>query len=182
MPPIHGKKNLARRCLNRVLALMARVLPGARTLRPLLHRMRGARIGRGVFIGDDVYLENEYPERIEIGDRVEIGLRSVILAHLRGPGRVVIKNDAWIGASAVITAPSERLLTIGEGAVIGACTVITADVPDRAFVRSPAPEHVANVSVPLTTAPSYFQFVRGLRPVRRSARRSDNGVNPDKSA
>jgi len=182
VPEVEGKKSLARRGLNRILHLMARVLPGARSLRPFLHRMRGARIGRGVFIGDDVYLENEYPERVEIGDNVELGLRSVILAHLRGPGRVVIKHDAWIGACAVITAPSGRLLTIGEGAVIGACTVVTADVPDRAFVRPPSPEHVANVSVPLTSAPSYFQFVRGLRPLRHSPRKADNGISPDKTA
>src|SRR5690242_10976575 len=112
------KKNPLRRGLNRLLHLLARFLPGATSLRPALHRLRGVKIGDGVFIGEDVYLENEYPEAVEIGSGSEIGLRSVLIAHFRGSGRLVIGKDVWVGACAFISSASGRTLTIGDGAVI----------------------------------------------------------------
>jgi carbonic anhydrase/acetyltransferase-like protein (isoleucine patch superfamily) len=165
----NGRASLPGRVSTRVLHLMARVLPGSKSLRPFLHRLRGVSIGRNVFIGDDVYLENEYPTCIEIEDDVEIGLRTVIIAHLRGPGRVVIKKAAWIGACCLISSAKGRVLTIGEGAVIGAGSVVTNDVPAFAFIKPAAPQQVATVAVPLATASSYIAFLRGLRPVRPSA-------------
>ncbi len=44
--------------------------------------------------------------------------------------KVVIKNDVWIGANSVIM-PG---VTIGNGAIIGAGSVVTKDVPDYAIV------------------------------------------------
>ena len=60
------KKSLLRGISNRILHLLARFSPGATSVRPLLHRLRGVRIHGTIFIGDEVYLENEYPEAIEI--------------------------------------------------------------------------------------------------------------------
>jgi len=168
------RNSLSRGAVNRVLHLMARALPGSRSLRPFLHRLRGVRLGRNVFIGDDVYLENEYPACIEIEDDVEIGLRSVIIAHLRGPGKVVIKKGAWIGACCLISSAKGRILTIGEGAVVGAGSIITSDVAPFTFVKPAAPQVVATVAVPLATAPSYVSFLRGLRPAR-PPRETGNG-------
>ena len=147
---------------------MARTLPGSKSIRPMLHRWRGVRIGRNVFIGDDVYLENEYPECIEIGDNVEIALRTVVLAHLRGPGNIVVKRNAWIGACCLISVVNDRTLTIGEGAVVGAGSIVTNSLPDSVFVRPGAAAPVATVSTPLAIAPSYLAFLRGLRPLRRT--------------
>ena len=98
------KKNLFRRIANRILGLLARVAPGATTLRPMLHRLRGVKIRGKVFIGDDVYIENEYPEAIELEDGAQICLRSLLLAHTRGAGRIVIGRNAFIGANCVVTA------------------------------------------------------------------------------
>ena len=70
------EKSLLKRCLNRVLHLIVRVSPGSTTLRPILHRARGVKIGRGVFIGDDVYIDGEYPELIEIQDGAAISMRA----------------------------------------------------------------------------------------------------------
>ena len=78
-------KSFARRVCNRLLHQLARSLPGASSLRPFLHRLRGVKIHGKVYIGDDVYLENEYPECIEIHDEVQIGLRTTVIAHTRGP-------------------------------------------------------------------------------------------------
>ncbi|MGC1679725.1 MAG: hypothetical protein WA740_19505 [Candidatus Binataceae bacterium] len=168
-------KSFATRVQNRVLHQLARILPGSRSVRPRLHRRRGVVIGSNVFIGDDVYIENEYPECVQIGDNVEIALRTVIIAHLRGPGGIVIERDVWIGACCLISCVSDRILTIGEGAVIGAGSVITSDVAAHAFVR-PAPSgQVATAAVPLAIAPSYFAFFRGLRPVRARGVGADPG-------
>ena len=41
------------------------------------------------------------------------------------PSPIVIENDVWIGFNAVIL----RGVRIGRGAIIGACTVVTKDVP-----------------------------------------------------
>jgi acetyltransferase-like isoleucine patch superfamily enzyme len=43
---------------------------------------------------------------------------------------VIIEDDVWIGSSAIIM-PGIR---IGQGAVIGAGSVITKDVPSRAII------------------------------------------------
>jgi len=147
---------------------MARFVPGVQ-LRARLHRWRGVRIGMNVFIGDEVYLENNYPERIEIGDNVQIGIRTIIMAHLRGPGRVIIEKDAYIGPGCVIAAANGRTVRIGSGAVIGALTVVTSDVPPRAFLRPKPAEQVATVRQPLATAQSYLEFMRGLQPTRSKA-------------
>ena len=173
MPHGSGKKNTFRRVLNRLLHVLARVLPGATSLRPALHRLRGVKIGKDVFVGEDVYLENEYPEAVEIGDRTEIGLRSVLIAHFRGSGRLIIGNDVWIGACAFISSASGRTLTIGDGAVIGACSVVTSDVPPKAVVKAPAPERVGTAHVPLPQAKSYGHFLLGLRPERGLAEASE---------
>jgi hypothetical protein len=162
------RKSLPRRIVNRMLHGLARTLPGSKSLRPMLHRWRGVRIGRNVFIGDDVYLENEYPECVEIGENVEIALRTVLLAHLRGPGKIIIKRNAWVGACCLISTVNERTLTIGEGAVVGAGSIVTSSLPDHVFVKAGSIAPVATVSTPLAIAPSYLAFLRGLRPLRRT--------------
>jgi acyl-[acyl carrier protein]--UDP-N-acetylglucosamine O-acyltransferase len=161
------KKPLARRAANRLLHLLARILPGAGGLRPFLHRLRGVKIGTGVFIGDEVYIENEYPEAVEIEDGVQISLRAVILAHTRGPGRVIIESDAFIGASTVIAAAGGRTVRIGRGAVIGPLLAITNDVAPRQFVTNDAARLVATATVALSKAESIDQFIRGLVPNKR---------------
>lgn len=48
---------------------------------------------------------------------------------------VVIEEDVWIGANATITAG----VTIGRGAIVGACSLVTKDVPPYTLVAgSPA--------------------------------------------
>lgn len=154
-----------RKCLNWPLHLLARSLPGT-ALRVNLHRWRGVRIGNNVHIGEGAYLENNYPECIEIGDDVQIGIRTIIMAHLRGPGRVIIEKEAYIGPGCVIAVPYGRTLTIGAGAVVGALCVVTADIPAQAFLRGTAPQQIGTVLQPLSTAGSYEDFIRGLAPVR----------------
>ncbi|MBM4207640.1 MAG: acyltransferase [Gammaproteobacteria bacterium] len=156
------KKPLLRRVCNRLFQLLARFSPGATTLRPFLHRLRGVAIGRDVFIGDDVYIDNEYPEAIEIGENVQISIRSIIIAHTRGPGKVIIGKEAFIGPNSVLVCGAGRVLKIGEGAVIGAGSVITRSVPPKLYVAPPAPQPLARVRVPLPVAKSMQEFWSGL--------------------
>jgi acetyltransferase-like isoleucine patch superfamily enzyme len=160
------KKNLFSQFLNRVLHLLCQFLPGATTLRPFLHRLRGVKIHGKVFIGDQVYIENAYPECVEIHEGVQIGIRSIILAHFRGAGRVVVEKNVWIGPNCVIATSPKRTLTIGEGAVIGASSVVTMDIPSKAFYALDKATHIANVRVPLTLETSYESFLRGLTPIK----------------
>lgn len=176
------KKTLIRRIWNRVLAKIARAAPGATSLRPWLHRLRGVRITGTVFIGDDVYIENEYPECVRLEDGVQLALRTTIIAHTRGSSQVVVERNVLIGACSVIIAPVNASLNIGEGAVVGAGSVITSDVPAQTLV---APERVkmyARVTVPFTMRTDYSEFRRGLRPLSGSPQPGSTPGDPSKKA
>jgi serine acetyltransferase len=161
------RKSLLRRLNNRVLHALCRSLPGAGSLRVVLHRLRGVQVGEGVFIGEDVYLENEYPEAVEIHDGAIVTLRCVILAHTRGPGRVIIEKNAYVGAGCIIIASANRTLTIGEGAVISAGCVVNSSVPRYTLFACERGKVVAEVTRPLPLCDEYMDFVKGLRPLRK---------------
>lgn len=104
--------------------------------------------GRNLTVGDDVDFSKGVlvttAGGVEVGDRVLIGYRTQILsANHEIPKRgekipisgdvyspVKIANDVWIGANCVIT-PG---VSIGEGAVIAAGSVVTKDVAPYAIV------------------------------------------------
>jgi serine acetyltransferase len=160
-----ARKNILRRVCNRLFHALARVSPGATSLRPFLHRLRGVRIGRGAFIGDGVYIDNEYPEHVEIGERVQISIRATLIAHTRGPGRITIENEAFVGPHSILICGAGRVLRVGAGAVIGAGSVITRSVPAGLYVAAPAPQPVARVKMPLPVAPTMEAFWAGLVPL-----------------
>jgi acetyltransferase-like isoleucine patch superfamily enzyme len=160
-------KSLPRRVWNRVLGMVARFAPGATSLRPFLHKLRGVRITGRVFIGDDVYMENEFPDCIEIGEGVQICLRSVLIAHTRGSGRIVLEKNVFVGANCVIIASPGATLTVGEGAVITTSTVVASDVPAHTLVGNERAKPLAKVTVPFTMETSYERFLAGLRPLKK---------------
>jgi hypothetical protein len=164
------EKSLPRRISNRVFAKLARVAPGGSSLRPFLHRLRGVNIEGRVFIGEDVYLENEYPERIELHDGAQINIRSILLAHTHGTGRIVIGKDAFVGANCVIAAPPGATLTIGEGAVVTTSSVITSDVPPHTLIGNEKARPLGTATIALTMNTSYERFLAGLRPLSREHR------------
>lgn len=143
------------------------VLPGGASVRPRLHRWRGARIGENVWIGLYVYIDDAHPEALSIGDNCTIGIRTSIITHFYwGPrqpvsnGKVVIENDVFVGPHCVILPD----VTIGEGSVIQAGSVVTRSVPPRTFWGPPAAGAIGTVTVPLTAANGYISFLRGVRP------------------
>jgi len=157
---------------------MARYLPGSTSLRPFLHRLRGVKIQGRVFIGDDVYLENEYPDCVEIHNGAAIGLRSTIVAHSGGigeRGRIVIGKNAAIMSCCTVICSAGQTLTIGEGAVLSAGSVVTSDIPPRTLCAGPRVRAVATVMVPYTLEANHRDFVRGLRPLRVT-RKGESGA------
>lgn len=162
-------KNILRRAFNRVLHLAARASPGATTLRPLLHKLRGVKINGTVWIADNVYIESEYPERVELNDGVFLGMRSTILAHTKGEGSVIVERDAFIGPHAVIVCASAKALRIGEGAVITIGSVITSSVAPHTIMSPPRTVPIGKSKVPYLRA-SYQEFVSGLEPLRKKSR------------
>ena len=89
---------------------------------------------KNTFIGKDVVFDSLYPEDITIEEGVVITTRCIILSHFVGlennrrifyRGKVVIKNNTFIGCNSVICHP----VTIGEHCIVGSSSVITHDVP-----------------------------------------------------
>ena len=155
-------ENPFRGLLNRTLQGLARTLPGAEGLRVMLHRVRGVRIGKGVFISQDVILETAHPELITIEDDVVIGIRVTIIAHMRElVNGVKVERDAFVGPGVIIL-PN---VAIGRGAVVTAGSVVTRSVPEMTVVQGNPAVPVARCGVPLTAKITMKEFSEQLTPL-----------------
>lgn len=110
-------------------------------LRVFFHRLRGVKIGKGVFIGWYCIFDNVHPELITIEDNVAVAANSVILTHedymptALGLSQSVIKPvRIKKGAKLAINVMVLPGVTIGENALIGANIVVSKDVPDNTLV------------------------------------------------
>lgn len=68
---------------------------------------------------------------VTIGHHVRIYHNVTLAAEtwIGSPHRIFIGNDVTIGTGAIILARSDQSLTIGDGAYVGAGSVVTRDVP-----------------------------------------------------
>jgi len=155
---------------NRLFQYMAQYIPGYKTTRVWLHRMRGVSIGTNVSIGLSVLIETAYPQLVSIGNNVSLGIRTVIIGHLRdsttqariaNQPTVRIEDDVYIGPGVIIL-PN---VTIGKGAVVSAGSVVTRFVPPHTLVRGNPAEPVAHCGVSLGGGVSYEQFLKHLTPI-----------------
>jgi acetyltransferase-like isoleucine patch superfamily enzyme len=144
---------------NRILAILARVVPGAMSARVRLNRWRGVHIGEDVWIGYDAIIETSHPELVTIGNRVAIGIRATIIAHNREQQGVLIEEDAVLGPG-VIVLPN---VTIGRGAIVTAGSVVTKSVPPKTMVQGNPARVIATVEVPFGLDVSVKEFAKGLR-------------------
>jgi acetyltransferase-like isoleucine patch superfamily enzyme len=145
----------------RSLQLLARIAPGATSLRVYLHRLRGVKIGANVWIGYDAIIETSYPYLVTIRDGVSIGIRVTIIAHFRESNGVTIEEDAFIGPGVLIL-PG---VTIGRGAVVTAGSVVTQSVPAMSLVQGNPAKTIARVGIPLRLGVSMKEFSRHLKPI-----------------
>jgi acetyltransferase-like isoleucine patch superfamily enzyme len=160
------KENLLSGIRNRVLQHLARILPGARSLRVSLHRWRGVHIGKGVWIGYDVLLDTSRPHLITIEDGASLSMRVTVIAHFRETQGVKIEQDAFIGPGAIIL-PN---VTIGRGAVVTAGSVVTQSVPPMTLVQGNPAIPVATCGIPLSSDEvTLKEFSRRLRPLSKKS-------------
>ena len=145
--------------LNRVLQHLARILPGARTLRVALHRARGVRIGKDVWIGYDVILETSQPALIIIEEGSSIGMRATVIAHFKETRGVKIEREAFVGPGAIIL-PN---VVIGYGAVVTAGSVVTRSVPPMTVVQGNPAIPIATCGIPLGPDVTIKEFSRCLK-------------------
>ena len=101
-------------------------------------------IGDNVSLNSNVMINADINGEITIGNNVLIAPNVVIRASnhdygrvdvpIKGqghkPGKIIIKENVWIGSNAVILPD----VTIGKGAIIGAGAVVTKDVSDFEIV------------------------------------------------
>lgn len=160
--------SLSQSIVQRLLHKLAFIVPGGSSIRPWLHQLRGVKMGKRVWISQYVYLDELHPEAISIGDNTSLGLRTSVVTHFYwGPKRsssaaqaVKIGANVFIGPHCVVL-PG---VTIGDGAVVQAGSVVTREVPPRAFWGPTPSGLLGQASVPLTHEYDYDQFLRGLRP------------------
>jgi serine acetyltransferase len=158
-------ENSVRGFFNRILQLLALFFPGSQSLRVILHRARGVRIGNNVFISYNVVLETAYPHLITIGDDSCIGIGTIVIAHFKETRRGVrIGNRVFIGPGVIILPDVD----IGDGAVVTAGSVVTSSVPEMTVVQGNPAVPIAKCGVPLWPETPLKEFSRKLKPLRNS--------------
>ncbi len=115
-------------------------------IRAFLWRMIGVKTGKNLYIGFGVYLDVDGAQRLHIGDNCSIMAKSLILMHRRDitdykrgvlqHDLPYLKADTYIGDNVSIGMRSIIMpgVTIGDGAVIAAGSVVTKDVEPYAVV------------------------------------------------
>lgn len=112
-----------------------------RKLRPILIRKMGCHVGKNTFFGDYVRMDTSYADMIYIGDYTHITSGCRLLCHQRDlTGYCVGDNAAELGyrtgeihiGKGVMVGMETLIMpgvTIGDGAIIGAGSIVTKDIP-----------------------------------------------------
>ena len=101
--------------------------------RIFFYRLCGYNIGKNVFIGMRCYLDDLEPHMLTIEDNVTISYGVFFACHGYGQQHmpITIKKGAYVGMrSSRISGKTG--VTIGENAVVGACTLVNKDIPSGA--------------------------------------------------
>ncbi len=108
------------------------------------HHLKSGYLKIGKRVGINHHVEIDYSGGVVIGDDVWISQYVLIETHQHSVktralkrdqkmsiNALTIGRDAWIGANVVILPGVQK---IGQGAIVGAGSVVTKDVPDYAIV------------------------------------------------
>ncbi|WP_199909959.1 acyltransferase [Paenibacillus sp. CAA11] len=120
---------------NFIFIQLARYCPVLSLKNWIYRRILGMRIGEYTAFGLMVMVDVFFPEKITIGRNSIIGYNTTILAHEYlikeyRLGEVIIGDEVMIGANCTIL-PG---VTIGDGAVVAAGSVVHKDVAPGSFV------------------------------------------------
>ncbi|MGG3561094.1 acyltransferase [Neobacillus rhizosphaerae] len=120
---------------NFIVIQLARYTPLLGMKNWLYRTFLGVKVGEQTSFALMVMLDVMFPEKISVGRNTVIGYNTTILAHeylikeyRLGP--VTIGSEVMIGANSTIM-PG---ITIGDGAIVSAATLVHKDVPAGAFV------------------------------------------------
>lgn len=135
--------SFGRKLTKKICKVFALVVPG-NDLRIMLLRACSYSIGKKVYIGERVIIIDKLSDKnnLIIGDRVSIAPGSIFVTSSDpnfsriGPyvktvnGKIVIEDDAWIGAGAIILPD----IKVGTGAIVGAGAVVTKNIEPYSIV------------------------------------------------
>lgn len=112
-----------------------------RKLRPKLMRKMGCHVGKGCFIGDHVRIDQGHADMITLEDGVSVASGTRLLCHQRDFTHyyvgsdymklgyivkpIVLKKGCLVGMESFVM-PG---VTVGEGAIVGAGSLVTKDIP-----------------------------------------------------
>ena len=104
------------------------------SIRVMLYKALGYRIGKNVFIGMKCYLDDLCRDKIIIEDNVTIsyGVYFACYGKHQEHNEIRIKNGAYIGMRCMIISPSRGGVTIGRDSIIGAGALVNRSVSDKA--------------------------------------------------
>lgn len=104
-------------------------------LRIALYRLIGYKIGKHCFIGMRCYLDDRCPELLTIGDHVDISYCVKCAMHGVGhdPTPITIGDYCFIGLGSILIS-GKKGITLGEGVVVGAGSLVNKSVPDWKIV------------------------------------------------
>lgn len=119
--------------------LLSPILP--RKIRPKILKSIGCHVGKDIFIGDHVVVDSGHADMIFIEDHVHIAGGSRLLCHQRDLEHyfqgddyaklgykikpIFLKKGCLIGMESFVM-PG---VTVGEGAIVGAGSLVTKDIP-----------------------------------------------------
>lgn len=112
-----------------------------RLIRPAILKKIGCNVGKNVFIGSNVWIDSGHADMIVIDDHVHIAGECTLLCHQRDLSnycigddyaklgykieKIHLKKGCLIGQRTMIM-PG---VTVGEGAIVGAYSLVTKDIP-----------------------------------------------------
>lgn len=106
-------------------------------IRIAIYRLCGFKIGKHTFIGMKCYLDDMCYDLLTIGDHVIISYGVFFACHGKNQEHLPIRieDHAYVGMRSNIISRNRDVskrsqgITIGEHAVIGACTLVNCDIP-----------------------------------------------------
>lgn len=134
-------KNIRRKRLQNMMdwAILEPFNP--RKYRPKIMRKMGCKVGKGCFIGDYVRIDLGHADMITVEDSVSIASGTRLLCHQRDftdyrvgddymklgyiVKPIILKKGCLVGMESMVM-PG---VTIGEGAIVGAGSLVTHDIP-----------------------------------------------------
>ncbi len=133
--------NIHRACLAKMMDWVILEPFNPRKLRPHFMRRMGCHVGNGCFIGGGVKIDGGHADMITLEDNVSVAAGSRLLCHQRDFSDycvgddymklgyvikpIVLKKGCLIGMESFVM-PG---VTVGEGAIVGAGSMVTKDIP-----------------------------------------------------